>query len=147
MTLAQAALSILCFAPLASGAADTSYICAMDLQTGFAIGASSDEWQVAEFKATDKFVVTRSRLKDGAWEVKKIGDKEASYACKDNVAKDKSVLVCSGLGDFRMNQNNGRFLLVYPIGFWTDIDGKDVSGTFKEGMNTPYMGIGTCSPL
>jgi|SRR5215213_2356719 hypothetical protein len=51
--------------------------------------------------------------------------------------------------DFRLNRINGRFLLTFPLGYYTvvpEIDKRFMRPT-EENSNIPYMAIGKCSPF
>ena len=87
--------------------------------------------------------VTKSKSKEYAWEVKKLGDSFVVAYCKYDFS-EYGALACESIYEFRMNNKNLRFIRVYPLGYWTD----NVKGNpSKEGEDTPYIEIGKCSPL
>jgi len=117
------------------------------MSTGFSIDKSTGKWSPTSFVANEKYLVSKSTLKGYAREVKEIGSNTASIFCKNDF-NEYGLLSCSGIQEFRMNKNNGRFLTAYLIGYWNgDIKSKEGGFLLREGGDTPNMEIGKCSPL
>ena len=130
------------YASSSSLAADT-YLCVVDAMTGFSIDKNTNRWRTTNFTAEKKVLFTRSKSGKVAWEVTEVGSSLPDAVCEKDF-NEGGNLFCSGLGEYKLNKQQLRFLYVYPFGYW-DVDNK--SDLFKEGRNTPAMGIGKCSPL
>lgn len=120
-----------------------SYLCVADLTTGFTFDGSKKKWTSADFRSEKKLVITRSKQKLHAWEVKEAGDTRPGATCEKDF-NEAGNLFCSGIFDLRFNNRKLRFLYVYPIGYWSDDDKGAMS---REGDNTPALAIGKCTPL
>jgi hypothetical protein len=55
----------------------SSYLCTPDLATGFVLDKTSGQWHGANFRATQKYVISRSKTAKSEWEVKEIGERIA----------------------------------------------------------------------
>ncbi len=71
------------------------------------------------------------------WVVANVGSDFPMYVCPKDFTSSGS-LFCEGFGSFLMNKANLRFQIYYQVGYVSDQ---------KEGPDTPYIGIGKCSPL
>ena|SRR5262249_2697766 len=115
--------------------------------TGFSY--KTGEWNVAQFEANRKFIVSTAAQSDhpGAappvaipnarWTVLVLGDKAPTNVCPefDSIGN----LVCLGaFSEFRMNKDSLRFLYSYLTGYW------DRVAPGSEAGDTPYMAIGKC---
>jgi hypothetical protein len=137
-------VGLLCALPLSVAAAD-SYLCVSDMVTGFAFNKETKQWEIARFKANEKFVVTRSKGSMFVWEVRRTGlNAPVSYCQEDFTAS--GYLICKGFDSFFMNRKTLRFLTIYTMGYWDDVFDEKTE-IFKEGANTPNMKIGKCTPL
>ena len=122
--------------------AEEAYVCVADLQTGFMLDKTENEWRATKFQTNDKFVISKAkpqkdrfRPQGTRWEVKLMGEKVSQIWCTDDF-NEFGNLVCRGLtGDFRMNKNNLRFLYFYDMGYWNDR------------TDTPFIQIGKCSAM
>ena len=114
------------------------YLCIVDKAAGFSY--QQGRWDRAFFRNEDKYLITRSSEPRGAWEVKQVGERWAFVWCAEDF-NEADNLSCEGVAEVRMNRKSLRFLYIYPNGYWKALPGE------AEGENTPYMGIGTCSPL
>jgi len=119
-----------------------SYVCVVDAMTGFSFNKSTERWGVTNFRTDSKLLVTRSKNKNFAWEVKEVGTAVPEAVCEKDF-NEFGLLVCSGLADFKFNKTRLRFLYIHSIGYWNDDDKSDL---FKEGQNSPVIGIGKCNP-
>lgn len=140
-------------------AAEISYLCVSDRAVGFGYEKAIDGWVEVVFKTNHKFIVSKSSLNGFTWEAKDIGNKHAHMRCKNdfseggivgNDIQTKGDLFCHhavpSFGQMNMNKNNGRYLQIYPTGYWNDRKSKE-GNYINEGANTPYIEIGKCSPL
>lgn len=124
---------------------DVSYLCVADRATGFGYEKSTG-WSNVSFTASSKYLVSKSTRKDTTWEVKTVGQRVPFSLCENDFSEN-GALICKGLPEIRMNRISGRFLSVYPIGYWSDDMNVKGETRFREGANTPFMEIGKCSPL
>ena len=135
-------------APANKAKAVDSYVCTAEKSTGFAY---DKEWQIANFNvSTNKYFITKSKRNDfitSEWEVKRIGKNYPTYYCPKDFDKF-GYLNCELMGTFTMNNNNLRYLLIFPFGYVSD-NIKDEKGNviIKEGESKPFLEIGKCSPL
>jgi hypothetical protein len=122
-----------------SGAYSTEgYLCAVDQAVGFSY--QSGHWSQVVFHNEDKYVIARSSEARAVWEVKQLGERWALVRCAQDF-NEADNLFCEGVAELRMSRKSLRFLYIYPNGYWTALPGE------VEGENTPYMGMGKCSPL
>lgn len=126
-----------------ASAAPTSYLCALDEMTGFSYDKSLKQWHATNFRASKKFILSRSKQQKFAWEVTEVGSTLPGAACEKDFNESGNIF-CTGLFELRFNRNQLRFLYFHAIGYWNDDNSSDL---FKEGSNTPAIGIGKCSPL
>ena len=84
--------------------------------------------------------LTRASLNknDMRYHVTRIGEKYA-YACKKNSPNEYGMIFCDDIVEFKINVNSLRYMKIYAVGYY----GPDAGNT----SNTPYIEIGTCSPL
>jgi hypothetical protein len=132
-----------------SATASTSYVCVVDMATGFAFNKSHKQWECMHFNADTKYLLSQSTEEKYAWVVKEVGSRSTipEAVCVDDF-NDVGHLFCEGLlSEFRINKKNLRFLLVYPVGYWNDNREGMTTELRPEGTDTPYMAIGKCSLL
>ncbi len=137
---------LLCSQYSVQASASESYLCVADMGTGFVFDNTRKQWRISNFKAEGKYVVIKSTRKGYVREVKKIGETSVVAYCKNDF-NEYGALSCERLYQFRMNKNNLRYLLIYPVGYWTDNKNAPKHDPFAEGEDTPRMEIGKCSPL
>jgi len=121
----------------------TQYLCVVDKMTGFSYDKSTNQWKEANFKADKNFLITRSTNPKISYEIKEVGSEISTSWCDEDF-NESGNLFCRGFGEYRFNKDHLRFLYIYPIGYWDDDNKSDL---FKEGDNTPALGIGKCSPF
>jgi hypothetical protein len=122
--------------------ASEAYLCIAEKATGFSMNQETREWSPSTFDVSrNKIVITKGEKYP--WIVKNLGDKTPRIRCENDFSN--SVLSCQlGLSTLRMSREHLRYLISYEIGYWSfDSESED----FKEGSNTPYLEIGTCSAL
>jgi hypothetical protein len=119
------------------------------MATGFKYNKTLDKWEIInKFDVDDsKYVVSKSKDKDAAWVVIRIGERSEFAYCKEEF-NYKGYLECDGVASVNMNKNNLRFILIHRHGYHNAVV-KDLHGglLLREGDLTPFMEIGKCSPL
>lgn len=121
------------------------YLCVAEHSTGFSYNKVTKEWENANFKADEKYVIAKADGTKHAWQVTEIGKTSPSFRCESDFT-EYGYLSCPGIGgDFNFNKKNGRFLFSYLIGYYTVIP--EVNQGKDEGSDTPLIGIGKCSPF
>jgi len=123
-------------------AKDDSYLCVAEDAVGFSFNKTSKKWERANFKAEDKYLVSKSSEASKGWEVKKIGESSAT-PCEGGF-DENGFLTCIELLDFRMNNKSLRYMVIHRYGY---VVKEYPRGKFEEGSITPYIEIGKCSPL
>ena len=123
--------------PITSAFAAESYLCVADKGAGFSFEKNTKTWNPAKIKVAGKKYIMRKVGKDWTWT--DFGETPDGLEVCENI-NQAGLINCHGLVDVHMNSSNLRYLLIYDIGYV--YDGKD-----QEGSNTPYMEIGSCSPL
>jgi len=120
-----------------------AFICIPDSATGFSYNESTKKWERAKFNVNSAKKILK---KNGAvWEWRVFGEKYGWSNCGGGDSKNEIEFNSSGFmfcdvlgGHIRMSKNTLRYVETYEIGF---IDGKD------NNDNTPFIEIGTCTPL
>jgi len=138
-------LGVILIAVLANSSAlgkDDSYLCVAESAVGFSFNKTAKKWEWANFKAEDKYLVSKSSEASKEWEVKKIGASSGT-PCTGGF-DEYGFIRCEGRLDFRMNNKSLRYIIVHPYGYVVSEYSK---GLFEEGVITPYIEIGKCSPL
>lgn len=120
-----------------------SFLCVAENAVGFSFNKSTKEWERANFKSEDKYVVSKSSDKRKGWEVKKIGE-SIGAECAEGF-NEHGFINCNGFMDFQMNRISLRYIMVHKYGYVVKEYSDD--GLFKEGSLTPYLEIGKCSPF
>ena len=121
--------------------APVRYLCVADQSAGMAFRNNS--WQATVFKTDDKFIVAASSRPGVAFDVTRVGENFASYRC--SAAFDQyDYLDCDGVGQFRMNRKNNRFISTYVIGYLPVGIAPDITDRTSD---TPSMNLGKCSPF
>jgi hypothetical protein len=135
-------------APAAYAVVADAYLCVADMSAGIRFDKSARKWDSTRFNASEKLVVSRASgelAKKFERVVKEVGSSSPKFWCKDDF-NQAGYLYCTGLGDFRFNHRNGRYISTYMIGYVTDRLEQDTVGD-QEGENTPALTAGKCSPL
>jgi len=140
-----ALLLVIILFPTISYAAD-SYLCIADKATGFHYYKEMGIWDLAKFRADEKYLFSKSETVHVItkkplikWDLKEIGKENSLFTgCEDFFSADGTIQ-CDGLQHkFIMNKNTLRFILIYFYGYWDGVDNND---------NNPGLLIGKCSPL
>lgn len=137
---------------MSASALAESYICIEDQSVGFRYDKATDKWEGEIFKASNTKYVYSKSSRTGGWEIKVVGKSYPEAKCDADFNKAGLLICADGFTQFRMNKNNGRYLAVSPIGYWSDIkklpkNASPIDYLFLEGQNTPYIEIGKCSPM
>jgi hypothetical protein len=138
---------------LAAPSQGTSYLCAGDAVTGFALDKNTHTWGVSQFRPRKYRIKPPTKDRPGAtigeinavMIVNEVGDPDRTndkYCDKD--FNQGGILFCSGAGDdFHFSRTTLRFVHYFPYGY---IEGPN-SFFGKEGESTPYLEIGTCKEV
>lgn len=121
------------------------YLCVSDRSTGFRYDESSKSWEQARFKANRKYIISKSDDKEYTFKVIRIGENYPICYCMQGF-NEPGYLFCQGPGgDFRFNKKNGRYILIYSIGYYNVLP--DSMFLTDENSDTPFIEIGKCSPF
>jgi hypothetical protein len=119
------------------------YLCVPDKMTGFAYDAKKKEWDYMQFNTNFKWVIAPANNGRDAFVQTKVGDKDPEGYCKQGF-NEGGFLFCSGLGgDLKFNRNNGRYLMVFTMGYY--VVGKGQWAETDADSGTPMVQIGKCS--
>lgn len=135
--------SIMAACVTTTAVAADAYLCVADAASGF-IYQRDKGWVPTTLRTTNKYLLTK-RSDGSGWDVKRVGEAAPVSWCNDGFT-EAGLLICGGIPDFYFNRNNGRYMEVLTIGYWTD-GVKNSSGQMMPGETTPSVGIGKCSPL
>ena len=136
---------------LASGTAYAEgWLCIADQSAGFSYDETRKKWEATIFKTDNKYLVRRPDPKQGiktfkrklAWEVYKFGNNVPFFGCSKEIG-GLGWLACSGIGKFSFHEKALRFMRIYHFGYTH-------RGTLENPDNnsdTPFIEIGTCTPL
>ena len=139
-----------------------SWICLEEMATGLYLNESTNKWEIANFRPTEKYLVAPipEQINSDSPEVipygiKSFGEGYNKYSCKEgfflntNISETEQpdymkidILNCKGIGDFKFDRRSLRFLRTYPVGYIR----KNEDGT-ENGNDTPLVAVGTCAPL
>lgn len=134
-----------------------SYVCKVEMSTGFKIVPSTNRWESVNFIPDDTYLVrpgdTSLTLSDGSsassYEVVALGSQYPEFTCAagfsfwyDNEGTASNWLHCSGVGEFSFNRDTLRFISTYTAG-WTDSKANEPQ---KDG-NTPNVSLGSCAQM
>jgi hypothetical protein len=131
--------------------AETSYICTGNMAAGIFFDKKTKQWDGGSIENPEKkYIISKPDKagpdKDYAWLVREIGGEIPISHCREDFIND-GKLFCPSFYDMRFNKINGRFLLIYWTGYWTDsMDAKE-GESFSEGADMPHMIAGKCSPF
>jgi hypothetical protein len=124
-----------------------SYLCVTDMSTGFRLDKNTGKWRITNFKPERKYIVTQANTDDLSWHVRPIGSADPIARCNSNPDLNSQGLHCSGNEEFWIDRKNLKFTAVYPHGY-SDTGQKAAPGISpEERTGTPFIAIGTCSPL
>lgn len=133
--------SVVAHAQGTSSPVGQALLCIPDLSTG--LSAKDGKWHSTDFNIEAKrFLVKPIAEQDYFgdkvnYEIRVFGESFPQQKCFMNSGAE--MLICNESGEgFKVNFRTMRFMDYYLIGY---IDGNDTNA------NTPYISIGTCSPL
>ncbi len=119
------------------------FLCVADLATGFKFNSASKSWENANFNvSSEKFIISKSEIDKQSYKVTLMGEKVEQAVCEEDF-NEAGILFCDGFSEYRFNKNNGRYVKVYLIGYYTYTAGSTMFG--EDGKNTPHIEIGKCS--
>ena len=122
----------------------TAYICIPSASNGFTVRQGGSKWEITKFRIDDVKKILKKN--NGEWKWSRFGESTVFSDCSDGISEEKKndfnfagYLFCDTLsGHVRINKKTLRYLETYEYGF---VEGKD------NNENTPFIEIGTCSPL
>ena len=120
------------------------YLCVADKLTGFSF--DNDRWDYAQFTADDqKYVVSLAEgfNPDENFQVVKLGESHVTK-CQEGF-NESGYLFCEGLGSFKFNKNNGRYVYSSLFGYFNVLP--DVNGITDENSDDVWVEIGKCSSV
>ena len=125
--------------------ADEQYLCTADKASGFYFYKAAKSWQRTKFKADSKYTISKPEGSKWAFVVRKVRNFSPIATCKDGF-DEAGLLFCKGPSyDFRFNRNNGRYLSAYLLGYFDVLPG--TNDKTDATSDTPFIEIGTCSPI
>ena len=117
-----------------------AFICTGDQATGFKL--KNEDWRLVNFKPPS-FVVSRSSGVDGfKWDVRETGNEAPGMGCEYDF-NEPGYLVCGGVGDFKMNRRNLRFIYTLAFGY-VNRNVAPGSGVLDDLVG---ITIGKCTPI
>ncbi|MFC5696512.1 hypothetical protein ACFPU0_13200 [Pseudomonas sp. GCM10022186] len=130
--------------------AETSYICVADIGAALFFDKKTNTWQGTGISnPTKKYIISKPDKKFGdkfQWVITEVGDDNPFNFCEDDFYEN-GQLYCDDFYYVMVNRVNGRFLLIYPRGYWSDNLNAKEGEIGRQGDNTPYMLAGKCSPI
>jgi hypothetical protein len=114
--------------------AQDTYLCVPSKATGFSYNTTSKNWEQSAFRIGDE----KKLLKKvgNQWEWRTFGQQ---FGEKCGAMSDAGWINCDLIfGTLRFNKNKLRYVETYTVGY---VDG------VNSNANTPFITIGTCSPL
>jgi hypothetical protein len=124
--------------------AEEKYLCVAERSTGFAYNEFSKSWESTNFKTDAKYMISKSSDKGDSFKVTKIGDDYQEFECQKGF-NEYGYLLCEGVGEFRFNKKNKRFIKIYPIGYYNVLP--EINKVTDKSSDTPFIEIGKCSPF
>ena len=121
---------------------EEKYICIAEKTVGFSYNEHTKEWQNTFFKDEDKYLLSKCPGSGCSFLLKELGAQFSTATCKSPFTKYGYIFCSSSIIQFKFNKDNGRYLLVYPIGYYNKTPEDE-----KQNNDTPYMQIGKCSPF
>jgi hypothetical protein len=114
--------------------AQESYLCISEAIGGVAYDSSLNKWDGTKFSNNNHKIILKK--KNGSWKYADFGNNFEESCDKMN---EYGIFRCNMiLGEFIFNSKSKRFIKTYTAGYLSGQDNND---------NTPYVMIGTCSPL
>lgn len=120
------------------------YLCVPEKITGFAYHPKTKEWDYAKFRPDFKYVIAPAKG-NFTFSLAKVGEQHPTGGCKDGF-NDAGFLFCEiPDGDFKFNKKNGRYLMVFDMGYY--LVGAGNWAEKDEDSGSPAIQIGKCSPF
>jgi len=121
------------------------YLCVAERATGFAYNEISKSWENMNFKTDAKYIISKSNAKGYSFKVTKVGEDNPEFECEKGFNEYGYLLCGEGIGEFKFNKKNGRFIKVYLFGYFNVLP--EVNKFTDKSSDTPFMEIGKCSPF
>ncbi|KTD14766.1 hypothetical protein Lgra_0469 [Legionella gratiana] len=126
-------MGIICIFYSAFAIAETNYICLPLKATGFKFNKYLKSWEASIFNIRDQKMLLKKTIK--GWQWLRIGDKSGKNCGEIN---QYGYLFCSDtFGQLEFNMKSLRYVETYIRDY--------VNG--DEDVDTPYIEIGSCSPI
>ena len=124
----------------ATAAEEMKWICIADSATGFSY--QGGKWVPTNFNVEGKrYLISKKQYRqnknDMRYHVTRIG-RQYAYACQKDSPNEFGMIFCQDIIEFKFNVNALRYMSIYSVGYFMGND---------EDSDTPYIEIGTCSPL
>lgn len=150
LTVALVALSVTAHAADVTSQPE-QYLCVVDQTAGFEYNSQLKTWAATNFIRDRKYIISESSISGVTFQVNEIGSQSPVGYCKQGFSELEIIGCDMVIGDLKFNRLNGRFLLTYPSGYYNVGSKYDPNLGSKyyptEGVDTPYLSIGECSPF
>tara|TARA_R110001583_G_scaffold155072_1_gene306768 strand:+ start:2280 stop:2822 length:543 start_codon:yes stop_codon:yes gene_type:complete len=123
------------------------YLCSADSAAGMSYVHSKEAWITTDFNVSGKQYLI-SKFRTATLAVREVGNNSHQISCfKGGINPKNGFLLCNnpGVGEFRFNAINGRFLMAGLGGYYNVLN--DVNKVTDKNSRSPYIIIGKCSPL
>ena len=129
------------------------WLCIANAVTGFKYDEPTKKWKSSYFKVGNKYLIKRPDPKylwlfeeqsGSIWVVNEFGRGLPSWFCPEEIDKIGWLTCDAWGGDFPFNKKALRFMRLYLAGY---LDGGTPKYPDTKHSDTPYMEIGTCTPL
>jgi hypothetical protein len=140
--IAWSAIGVLLAGP---AAAQNAYLCITDVSAGMVFDRDVGNWREATFKTGKKYVFRKTPAEDpkteGRWALFRFSQTSPWLVCPAYVSpnEDRKVICQTSFDKFLFNKQSLRFQYYY--------DGSYVDPSGADDTDTPFINIGTCSPL
>jgi hypothetical protein len=132
------ALFLLVLPTAAAAAENPKYLCIADQSNGFKYDKALRAWRPAQFDVEGKRYIVKQSGNFIRWDAFG-GDPALGSVCME--FQNSGLFTCDGMQRITFSNKSLRYMLVYEIGYVKD------SMQAAEVGDTPYIEIGTCSPL
>ena len=114
------------------------YLCVANKATGFYYYEKTKTWEPINNVMNEKYLIAKATIRKAKFEIIRVGEKSPiCWSERGFTSYSEAFFECYG-GEARFDQNSGRFLYAYLIGYTDGIENND---------NNPHIVIGKCSPF
>jgi len=126
------------------------YLCIIEDSIGYYKNEKTRKWENQNFREREKYLLTKSILSSNIAVLKKFGEKYAVAMCGEldgddvdteiiqNKFKNRGVLDCGGVVNAKINVKTLEIIISSYGGYAYGVE---------KNSDSPYLSIGTCSPL